>query len=328
MAVKILPRPAAAPNWASREYAQGRRERKVGAILHWMAGYLPGTTALFQNPDTGYATNLGVGSADGWGNGLEVHRYVPADGYAYGSYNAYADRRGESIEIENDRTKPYPGKPTPAVHELVAQLLAQLCVEEDWPLIDGKRQLVLGDFPDHRFYQKDIPGFGVEFNVTTHRSMALKDCPGTTEVQWLVNRGNEILSGAPTDQTGDNDMRYINVIGGGSATVGEFSFTPYSPESHGDATNLYRISAGAAWSGIDVDQASYNALRQDALNRRAAFLADVTAASAGIDPAVLKATVLEGVKQAIAESDPFDDIDVAAIVHGAADELGKRITNG
>lgn len=195
--IPILSRPAAAGNWASGEYATGRRERKVGAILHWMAGYLPGTTAMFQNPATGYATSLGVGSRDGWGNDLQVHRYVPADGYAFGSYNEYADRRGESIEIENDRNLPYPGKPTPAVHELVAQLLAQLCIDEDWPLIDGKRQLVLGDFPDHRYYLRDIPGFGVDFNVTTHRSMALKDCPGSTDVQWIVARGNEILTPPP-----------------------------------------------------------------------------------------------------------------------------------
>jgi hypothetical protein len=192
--VQIEPRPAAANNWASREYRDGRRERKVGAILHWMAGYLPGTTAIFQNPATGYSTNLGVGSRDGKGNGLEVHRYVPADGYAFGSYNEDADRRGESIEIENDWPNSA-GKPTPEVHELVARLLAQLAVDEDWPLIGGRRQLVLGDFPDHRFYRRPIPDFGKTFNVTTHRSMALKDCPGSTDVEWIVRRGNEILAG-------------------------------------------------------------------------------------------------------------------------------------
>jgi len=212
MTIPILSRPAALNNWASGEYARGRRERKVGAILHWMAGYLPGTTRLFQDPATGYATNLGVGSRDGWGNDLEVHRYVPDDGYAYGSYNSYADRLAESIEIENDRNLPYPGKPTPAVHELVAQLLAQLCLEEDWPLIGGKRQLVLGDFPDHRYYQRDIPGLGVDFNITTHRSMALKDCPGTTDVQWIVDRGNAILSGTTqteNDTIGDDMLIYL-----------------------------------------------------------------------------------------------------------------------
>lgn len=193
--VTILDKPAAAKNWASAEYARGKRERKVGAILHWMAGYLPGTTRMFQNPATGYSTSLGVGSRDGRGNGLEIHRYVPADGYAYGSYNEYADRLGESIEIENDINKPYPGKPTAEVHELVAQLLAHLCITENWPLIDGRRQLVLGDFPDHRYYRRTIPGFGVSFNVTTHRSMALKDCPGTTDVVGIVRRGNEILAG-------------------------------------------------------------------------------------------------------------------------------------
>lgn len=218
--VDIKSVPAAANNWASREYRDGRRERKVGAILHWMAGYLPGTDRIFQNPATGYATNLGVGSRDGKGNGLEVHRYVPADGYAYGSYNEDADRRGESIEIENAWPNPA-GKPSPAVHELVAQLLAKLAVEEDWPAIGGRR-LVLGDFPDHRYYRRPIPEFGKTFNVTTHRSMALKDCPGSTDVEWIVRRGNEILDAGtkPPAKKRKEDTMHLAYIPKGAADGG------------------------------------------------------------------------------------------------------------
>lgn len=231
--VTVLSRPAALNNWASGEYARGVRHRKVGAILHWMAGYLPGTTRTFQNPDTGYATSLGVGSRDGRGNGLEVHRYVPADGRSFGSYNADADTRGEAIEIENDIHLPYPGKPTPEVHELVAQLLAQLCVEEDWPLINGRRQLVLGDFPDHRFYERAIPQFGRDFNVTTHRSMALKDCPGSTDVQWIVDRGNEILGGAhrAADEPNEEDNMPKNSGVGWKRSDGVWQFMIFNTES-------------------------------------------------------------------------------------------------
>jgi hypothetical protein len=190
--VTILDRPAASNNWASGEYARGVRNYKVGAILHWMAGYLPGTTAMFQNPATGYATSLGVGTRDGRGNGLEVHRYVPSDGRAYGSANSYADGLCESIEIENNYWQGYASKPTPEVHEHVAQLLAQLAIEQKWR-IDGKIALVLGDFPDHRYVVEPIPVHGVDFNVTTHRSMAWKDCPGSTDVQWIVARGNDLI---------------------------------------------------------------------------------------------------------------------------------------
>lgn len=167
--------------------------QKIGFILHWMAGYLPGTDAMFQRASTGYCTNYGIGSRDGKGNGLEVHRYTPNDTYrAFGSYNADADNRGISIEIENNYWAGYASTPTPQVHELVATFMAAKA--------DALRlgPLVLGDFPDHRFYLKPIPAFGRDFNVTTHRSMALKDCPGTTQVHWLVNRANQLRGHAQT----------------------------------------------------------------------------------------------------------------------------------
>lgn len=181
--------------WVGSPNFAAANARKVGFILHWMAGYLPGTDGMFRpGGSSDIATHYGIGTRDGRGNGLEVHQYVADKDRSYGSYNSDADTRGLSIEIENDIHLPYPGKPTPEVHELVAQFLAQKVIEHDMR-INGIRQLVLGDFPDHRFYQRSIPQFGDDFNVTTHRSMALKDCPGTTDVEWIVKRGNQILNG-------------------------------------------------------------------------------------------------------------------------------------
>lgn len=180
----------------SPNYREGNH-KKVGFILHWMAGYLPGTDSMFKPGGTSdIATHYGIGSRDGRGNGLEVHQYVADKDRSFGSYNDDADTRGLSIEIENDIFKPYPGKPTDAVHELVAQFIAQKIREHDMR-IDGELKAVLGDFPEHDFYRKAIPGFGRSFNVTTHRSMAMKDCPGTTDVQWIVGRANQLLSSQP-----------------------------------------------------------------------------------------------------------------------------------
>lgn len=178
---------------------QAANARKVGFILHWMAGYLPGTDATFARAN-GIATHYGIGSADGRGNRLEVHQYVADKDRSFGSFNKDADTRGLSIEIENDIRLPYPGKPTTAVHELVAQFMASKAIEHDMRLPGHDRvRLVLGDFPDHRNYQKAIPAFGRDYNVTTHRSMALKDCPGTTDVAWIVQRANEIINGVAVE---------------------------------------------------------------------------------------------------------------------------------
>lgn len=189
--------------WIGSPNFRSANARKEGFILHWMAGYLPGTDSLFQSTSNGVATHYGIGSRDGRGNGLEVHQYVADKDRSYGSYNGDADTRGLSIEIENDIHLPYPGKPTPEVHELVARFMAQKAIEHDMR-IDGELKLVLGDFPDHRFYERSIPQFGRDFNVTTHRSMALKDCPGTTDVQWLVARANQIISGGAASDLGDD----------------------------------------------------------------------------------------------------------------------------
>lgn len=177
--------PAPAGNYSPRVYP------KVGFILHWMAGYLPGTDRMFQNPATGYCTNYGIGSRDGKGNGLEVHRYTPTDLHrAFGSFNDDADSRGISIEIENAYPNPT-GTPTRPVLELVAEFMAAKADAL------GLGPLVLGDFPDHDYYLEPIPEFGTVFNVTTHRSMALKDCPGSTPVQWLVDQANALRNPLP-----------------------------------------------------------------------------------------------------------------------------------
>jgi hypothetical protein len=201
MDISIQQRPS--PNFRPKNV------RKVGFILHWMGGYLPGTDGEFAKQN-GIATHYGVGSTDGRGKTLAVHQYVQDKDRSFGSFNDDADTRGLSIEIENDINLPYPGKPTPAVHELVARLMAAKAIEHNMCLGDEKRpRLVLGDFPDHRFYQRAIPAFGRDFNVTTHRSMALKDCPGTTDVQWIVNLSNQFITEI---LEGDDDVSFNDQI--------------------------------------------------------------------------------------------------------------------
>lgn len=169
----------------------------VGAIMHHIVGTLPGCTAHFQNPNTGYATNYGIGSTDGRGGGdWEIHEYVPAEYVAWGNGNTHLNEAGVSIEHENDLRIAINGKPRPEVHELSARFLARLAVQFDWR-IDGKLQLIARDFPNHDYYGKKVTGFGTEFNVITHRSVALKDCPKDLDYAWIVYRANQIIQAGP-----------------------------------------------------------------------------------------------------------------------------------
>jgi hypothetical protein len=184
-----VPYPIPSANKPNRQRSGGK---PVGATLHWMVGYLAGTDAHFRNPATGYATNEGIGTLDR-GATWEIHQYVPENEVAWGNGNTDLNDRSESIELANDLRYGATSTPPPEVHELVARRLAALAIRYDWR-INGKVQLVLGDFPGHDFYSKPVPGFGVDYNVITHRSVALKDCPGTTDVRAIVARGNQIIA--------------------------------------------------------------------------------------------------------------------------------------
>lgn len=174
--------------------------RPLGITDHHMAGYLPGTTSLFLNPNTGYATNLGIGSMNG--EDYVVHEYVPTNQVAWGNGNDFLNTYSVSIEHENNRAQGYASKPTEEVHELSARVHAKLAIQYDWR-IDGELVLVLRDFPNHDFYGRSVPGFGTEFNVIGHRAVALKDCPRHLDMQWIVDRANQIIKGpiaAPTEE--------------------------------------------------------------------------------------------------------------------------------
>lgn len=237
MALTILSRPAAAANQPSPAF----KRVPVGIMDHHMGGYLPGTTSMFQNPSTGYATNYGIGTN---GGKLEIHQYVPAEYAAWGNGNGDMNNRAISIEHENDRSK-YPdvgAKPTAAVHELSAQFHAEMAVKFNMR-IDGKLQLVYAELSDYpvigpHYYNKSIPGFGREFNVIPHRAVAKKDCPRHLDVKWIVNRANQIIQEGvapkPTPSVivleETTDMRIVNIKDGGIVLVGPKAQTPiYTP---------------------------------------------------------------------------------------------------
>jgi hypothetical protein len=67
-------------------YTQGRSEPVRAFVNHRMVGYLAGTDAYFQNPETrNVSTHFGIGyGADGV---VKISQYVPLDDTAYGNGN-------------------------------------------------------------------------------------------------------------------------------------------------------------------------------------------------------------------------------------------------
>lgn len=192
----------------------------LGITDHHIVGTLPGCTAHFQNPETGYATNYGIGSADGRGGGGHwVHEYVPAEFVAWGNGNGFLNLYSVSIEHENNVSVAINAKPTEHVHELSARFHAALAVRFGWR-IAGRLMLVARDFPGHDYYGARVPGFGVEFNVITHRSVALKDCPRDLDFGWIVNRGNQIITEG-ADNVEDLTTRKADPMGTVRTTEGK-----------------------------------------------------------------------------------------------------------
>lgn len=125
----------------------------------------------------------------------------------------------------------------------------------------------------------------------------------------------------------ENDVKYFNVIDGSRANIGEISFEPISKETHGDWADTYAAVSSQYYEGQDIPQVHFDVLRQSALNRRAAFLAEVTAITTGVDPAALTATVKQAIADALADDKVNSDtIDVAALVKAGIDELSKRLS--
>lgn len=194
----LAPAFVAVPAAADNQPQPPVQRRPLGIADHWMMGYLPGTDKMFQKPGLGYATNLGIGS-DGRGS-YTVHEYVPVDRVAWGSGHAFINRVAVSIEHENDRAGGPTSRPTDETHEMSARVHAELALRFDWR-VDGVVQLVYHDEPGRYYKDLPVPGFGVDFNVITHRSVYTTECPGKLDVPAIVVRANQLIRETTTEET-------------------------------------------------------------------------------------------------------------------------------
>lgn len=155
-------------------YQVGRAGYTVKYIfLHWIVGTLESADATFANKDRIASATYGIGDND-------IHQYVKEEDTSYANGNLASNR--ESITIEHEGGWDIGGgnrfKPTPATHETSAQLVADIC----------KRYKIPVD----------------RTHIKKHNEISATQCPGTLDVDWIVNRAKEIntpASPAITNQT-------------------------------------------------------------------------------------------------------------------------------
>jgi hypothetical protein len=161
--------------------------------LHWMDGYLAGTDATFQSLADGVGPNgHGLGVATTYGVGPNaVHQYVKENEYHHGDGDAASNASGISIEHE--------GGPAIPIQDATYDRSIALCADVAKRLGLGK--LVLGA------------------NVFPHNHYASTACPGTLDMQRIVDGANR-LNGydEPADPAGPGEADPGDGTDGGGTT--------------------------------------------------------------------------------------------------------------
>lgn len=162
----------------SPNHYNGRNGHTISHItLHIMVGTLAGTDSVFQR--TGYASaHYGIG-----GNG-EIHQYVSESDGSWSDANYASNNSTVSIEHEGGMA----GVPcTRACMDTSARLCADIARRQSW---------------DHLWYD------GLNGNVWLHREIPGTDhagcpdlAPNGLDVNYVINKANEILQGGDTMTT-------------------------------------------------------------------------------------------------------------------------------
>lgn len=141
----------------SPNFTSGRQGKRVNRIvIHWMAGSLSSTDAVFQNTARQTSAHYGIEND-------QVHQYVKDEDTAYhaGNWNVNT----ESIGIEHSAQ---PGRnATDVTYESSAQLIADLA---------------------HKF--------SLTINNSTiipHNAIVATQCPGTIDLNRIIKRANELI---------------------------------------------------------------------------------------------------------------------------------------
>lgn len=165
-------------------YTPGRGGQHIDHItLHIMAGFLAGTDATFQDKSRGASATYGIG-ADG-----TVHQYVREQDTPWSDSDWLSNQTGISIEHEGGLPQ---AKCTRACMDASARLCADIARRYGWTRLWHNG--VTGNVYLHR----EIPGS----THTTCPDLA----PNGLDVQYVISKANEILSGGSTMAVAPKDI--------------------------------------------------------------------------------------------------------------------------
>lgn len=163
----------------------GRTEPVRAFVNHRMVGTLPGTDAIFANPDKDVSTHFGIGFNSR--GGIEIHQYVALDDTAWGNGKAEAgsnwaswgmknsELNAQTISIEHqdmDGSSANRGKVHPDVQK-ASQWLQALILrrnEAEWKKYGIRVRDWAGNFPILAAELKAIPRTGKR--IITHHDLS------------------------------------------------------------------------------------------------------------------------------------------------------------
>lgn len=192
-------------------HTPGRGGQAVDHItLHIMAGTLAGTDAHFANPASQVSATYGIG-ADG-----TIHQYVSENDTAWADANGLSNQTGISIEHQGGLSS------IPCTRQCMdasAELCADIARRYGW----GK--LVHNGISGNVYLHREIPG-------STHATCP-DLAPNGLDVNYVINKANEILNGTTKEENMPLTNNDINAI--------KHAVWEYVWENDKDRTNMYNF---------------------------------------------------------------------------------------
>lgn len=163
---------AGTPNYTSGNYGI------VALFPHWTCGGFDGSVATLQNPSRQASAHYVI-------EGGKVAQLVSENDSAWHCGNYYYNMRSISYELVGWSGHP----PTYETLDTCARMMAQASRK-----YFGGAKLVLGD------------------NVYLHKWVSDTDCPGETDIDWLVSKANSYLGKDDDDMTDDQINKLAKAI--------------------------------------------------------------------------------------------------------------------
>lgn len=141
----------------SNNYEAGRKGQKITkVVLHWIVGKLSAADATFQDPTRVASAHYGIGPS-------EIHQYVKEEDTAYHAGNLTVNRQSIGIEHQGGPDIPI----TEDTYKQSIELVADIC----------KRYGIPAD----------------REHILKHKEIKATQCPGTLDVDRIVNDVAKIL---------------------------------------------------------------------------------------------------------------------------------------